>query len=207
MKLIASLNTLLLFSSLALPVVAQPSNCVNYWVNPRTGRTECLDPGSNPSPSIPSGSPQSPPQPARTQPTVSPSSPASGQPTASQGTMTAGLDQLKACKSGVTSMPNPILAGNVRVAIKGWQNNRCLVEYTMKLDAKTPEWLYGRCRYQRQTIAMMTDRKAYDQARQYDKTGKMNVDFSTSNSRDSALSNALTRDCQFFKPPDSLLSK
>jgi hypothetical protein len=190
------MKTIVLFPSLwlliagNLPAIAQTPNCDNYWVNPRTGKSECLDANGKPIDPAP-------------QPNASGTSPPNAPPR--KASMVASLNQLKACQPSQIILPDLPLPGiTIRTQIKGWQNQRCSVDYFLqKTGQKETEWLYGRCRYSRQTVGMMTDKKAYQDAAEYDKTGKLLINFSSSSPRDRALSEALQKECQFYNPPAS----
>lgn len=188
---------------------AQTSDCANYWINPRSGKAECLDRSSSPSPAPASPAPVSP-TPASSAPTPSVSpKPTATAPTGSippapaSGSMVQSLDRLKACQPYAFTMDNPLFSDSaVRMMIKGKTQGRCLVEYYLRLADQ--EWLYGRCRYRPQTLALLTDAKSYRQARQFDQKGNISISVDMRNRRDRLLSEGMQQDCQFYEPPANL---
>lgn len=107
----------------------------------------------------------------------------------------AYLDRLQQCQPVATAMAFPFVVGIVvETVVRGWEGDRCIVQMNAFL-AEQPQKraIYGLCRYRRSTIAILTDERAYEQAR----TG--NITFSTDDARDMALSDAMTQDCQFSR--------
>lgn len=107
----------------------------------------------------------------------------------------AYLDRLKQCQPVATAMVFPFATGIViESLVRGWESDRCVVQMNAFL-AEQPQKraVYGLCRYRRSTVALLTDQRAYEQARTGDFT------FSSDDPRDMALSNAMGQDCQFSK--------
>ncbi|MEA5420735.1 hypothetical protein VB712_16000 [Spirulina sp. CCNP1310] len=105
------------------------------------------------------------------------------------------LDHLKQCQPVATAMAFPFGPGIViESVVRGGEGDRCVVQMNAFL-AEQPQKraVYGLCRYRRSTIALLTDARAYEQAR----TG--NITFSTNDPRDMTLSNAMGEDCQFSR--------
>lgn len=103
------------------------------------------------------------------------------------------LNKLKTCTPATYSGPHPFNTDyTIYSVIKGWENDRCLVENTVRssdgTELKGAAW---RCRYSRRTIALQTDKKAYEQA------ASGNYSSDSSDPRDAALSEALSRECEF----------
>ncbi len=106
----------------------------------------------------------------------------------------AYLDRLKQCQPVATAMGFFIPGVVVESLVRGWESDRCVVQMNAFL-AERPQQraVYGLCRYRRSTVAMLTDQRAYEQAR----TG--NITFSSNDPRDMALSDAMVQDCQFSR--------
>ncbi|WP_448570676.1 hypothetical protein [Trichothermofontia sp.] len=152
---------------------------MNYWVNSRTGQSECLDADANSqTPTMaPPASPSPPSSPAR--PMETPTKPLSGQPAKAPSAAEAFLNRLQACQPGEISIPHPLarlIAPDLmaRTVIKGWQDNRCLVEYFAQ-SALEPrvEQMSVRCYLPPATLALLTDEQAYEEARYYARTGQI----------------------------------
>jgi len=106
----------------------------------------------------------------------------------------AYLDRLQQCQPVATAMGFFIPGIVVESIVRGWESDRCVVQMNAFL-AEQPQKraVYGLCRYRRSTVAMLTDARAYEQAR----TGQ--ITFSTNDPRDMTLSNAMGEDCQFSR--------
>ena len=78
----------------------------------------------------------------------------------------------------------------VTIDIKGWNGDRCPVQYLVA----DGNW-FMRCMFQPDTLALLTDEKAYSEARAMD-AGTGNLTFDADSDRDNALSAAMDRDCQ-----------
>lgn len=189
---------------------AQTSDCANYWVNPRSGKAECLDRSNSTStaPAVPAPASAAPTTPVPT-PSASPNptavAPTGGNPPVS-GSMVQALDRLKACQPYALTMDNPLFNDSaIRMMIKGKVSGRCLVEYYLRMADQ--EWLYGRCRYRPQTLALLTDAKSYREARQFDQKGNISISVDMRNRRDRLLSQGMQQDCQFYEPPANLRPK
>ena len=72
----------------------------------------------------------------------------------------------------------------------GWEQGSCVVEVEVRLPQFGLIGPYSVCRYSPDSLALMTDAKAYEEAR----TGSFSFD--SSDPRDSALSEAMTRERQ-----------
>lgn len=149
---------------------AQPSDCVNYWTNPRTGTSECLDHGIafNDGSTVRSG--------------------------------TAYLDRLKSCQPTVFSHPFPLNSDvTMRISIPGRTGDRCQVNYAFVPTKNVgKEWLFMRCRFSQATLAVLTDKQAYAEAKAME-SGSFS--FSTADPRQRVLSQKLSQECQNFDPP------
>jgi hypothetical protein len=138
-------------------------------MNPDTGQVECLDFGGSSSGTVQSS------------------------PDAATNPFVEYLDHLSACSSHSAYMPLPLLDQVMTTTrIQGWNGDRCSVITTAWLmENPDQEALYSSCQYSHNTIALMTDEIAYEQAR------SMNFSFDSTNGRDVALSDALTQECEF----------
>lgn len=210
--LLGTVGWLVLNSSLLVAAGgAQTSDCANYWINPRTGKAECLDRNNSTSAAPAAPAPVSPapasaaPAPAAPKPTAT-APRGSIPPAQTSGSMVQSLDRLKACQPYAFTMDNPLFSDSaMRMMIKGKVNGRCLVEYYLRLADQ--EWLYGRCRYRPQTLALLTDAKSYREARQFDQKGNISISVDMRNRRDRLLSEGMQQDCQFYEPPANLRPK
>jgi len=211
--LLGSVGWLVLQSAVGVfAAAAQTSDCANYWINPRSGKAECLDRSSSTStaPTIPAPAAAAPTTPVPT-PSATPKPTATAPrgsipPAQVSGSMVQSLDRLKACQPYAFTMDNPLFSDSaMRMMIKGKVQGRCLVEYYLRLADQ--EWLYGRCRYRPQTLALLTDAKAYREARQFDQKGNLSISVDMRNRRDRLLSQGMQQDCQFYEPPANLRPK
>ncbi|MGK7927331.1 MAG: hypothetical protein AB4290_19165 [Spirulina sp.] len=121
---------------------------------------------------------------------ASPSPPSSSAPPLVRpgGDAVLTLDRLKECQP-YKSKPTVFLI-EVIIDIQGWQGDRCAVQYLFANGDR-----YMDCRFQRDTLALMTDEKAYREARAMD-TGSGEITFNSDNPRDGELSAAIEGDCQ-----------
>jgi hypothetical protein len=114
--------------------------------------------------------------------------------------MVTFLDHLKTCQPVASALGIPLFQGIfVESLVQGWRRDRayperpayCLVEMNAFISEQ-PETrsVYGLCRYRPSTLALLTDERAYEQAR----TGE--IIFSTDDPRDRALSEAMEQDCE-----------
>jgi hypothetical protein len=105
----------------------------------------------------------------------------------------AYLNSLRTCSPNNQVMPLPLLDGLIATTtIQGWADGRCVVETRVWVHTLPDQQArMSLCRYRPETLAVLTDDVAYQQAR----TG--NYSFDSSNARDMALSDAMTQDCQF----------
>ncbi len=100
------------------------------------------------------------------------------------------LDQLQHCQPVATAIGFGRIVIEARV--QGWEDDRCVVQMNaFNVERPQRRAVYARCRYRRSTLDLMTDERAYEQAR----TG--NITFNSEDSRDMALSDGTLQDCQF----------
>lgn len=171
--------------AVALSLVGEArAECLNYWVNPKTGQHECLD-GGTPTPMPP---PDSAPRPA---PVRAPNrtTQSSSRQTKS---MVEYLNHLKQCQptSMVIQLEFPEIT--MQMTIQGKQSDRCRV--TNLIQMPQGEQVALSCRYRKETIALMTNQKAYRDAEIYDRTG--NIDISSANTpEDQRLQQLIGEDC------------
>lgn len=100
------------------------------------------------------------------------------------------LDQLKHCQPVATAIGFGRIVIEARV--RGWEDDRCVVQMNaFNVERPQRRAVYALCRYRRSTLDLMTDERAYEQAR----TGE--TTFSSDDPRDMALSDGTLQDCQF----------
>ncbi|WP_072621897.1 hypothetical protein [Spirulina major] len=105
------------------------------------------------------------------------------------------LDRLARCQPAATAIGFPLIPDvAIESVVRAWEGDRCVVQMNAFL-LKNPQRqaVYALCRYRRSTLALLTDPRAYEQAR----TG--NYQFDSSDARDAALSEAMLQDCQFSR--------
>jgi hypothetical protein len=105
------------------------------------------------------------------------------------------LDRLARCQPAATAIGFPLIADVViENVVRGWERDRCVAQMNaFLLNNPQRQSVYALCRYRRATLALLTDSRAYEQAR----TGESHFD--SSDARDLALSQAMTQDCQFSR--------
>jgi hypothetical protein len=105
----------------------------------------------------------------------------------------AYLNSLAECEpaSHIQSAPFPSMENVAMYSeIQGWDGVHCLVEsYAFSPPNPTQKVEVSTCRYSPETLALLTDEAAYDQAR----TGEYTFD--SSNERDAALTSAMSTEC------------
>ena len=109
------------------------------------------------------------------------------------------LEDLKVCRAGshISLFPFPADPPlRLENAIQGWQGDRCLVKMNILASQSNEKRLYATCRYSRRTIALLTDERAYREARIMDgATDATPAD--NSNPQDDELAEAFSRECEF----------
>ncbi len=102
------------------------------------------------------------------------------------------LDQLAECTPGAESQSIPFLIDDVlmKAGVQGWEGEHCRVSNYAFYETSPEQTVeMSVCLYSQETLALMTDEVAYEEAR----TGEYSFD--SSNQRDAALATAMEAEC------------